>query len=109
MADTVSLDPFVIQAVTSYANALRVRGIPFDNILVFGSHAKGTSTAKSDIDVCVVSPTFGKDYHKALVSLISSSIDIEGDLDIVPYSPSDLADKYDPLATEIRTHGKFVV
>ncbi len=109
MADTVSLDPFVVQTITSYAQALRIRGVPFDKILVFGSHAKGTSTPKSDIDVCVISPTFGHDYHKALVSLLSSSIDIEGDLDIVPYTPSDLLDRYDPLATEIRTYGKFVV
>ena len=109
MADAISLDPFVIKTVTSYAQALRGRGVPFDKILVFGSHAKGTSTPTSDIDVCVVSPTFGEDYHKALVTLLSTSIDIDGDLDIVPYTPSDLLDRYDPIATEIRRYGKLVV
>lgn len=109
MADPISLAPSVIQTVSSYAQALRVRNISFDKILVFGSHARGTATSNSDIDVCVVSPLFGKDYHKALVSLISSSIDIDGDLDIVSYTPEDLSDRFDPLASEIRLYGKVVV
>lgn len=109
MADSVSLTPATQQTIATYAGVLRARQIPFDHIVVFGSHARGTQTKTSDIDVCVVSRSFGEDYHKALVSLLSAAIDIEGDLDIVPYTPSDLADRYDPLASEIRTYGKSVV
>lgn len=108
MVDSISLTPSVRQTVSAFAQALRVRGISFDHIYVFGSHARGTSTPTSDIDVCVVSPLFDKDYHQALISLFSSSIDVDGDLDIVPYTPSDLLNRYDPLATEIRTYGKVV-
>ena len=88
---------------------MRQRNIPFDKIVVFGSHARGIQTNASDIDVCVVSPSFGADYHKALVSLLNAAIDIDGDLDVVPYTPDDLADRYDPLASEIRTFGKSIV
>lgn len=105
MVNSISLAPSIQKTVIQYADALRTRRIPFERIIVFGSHAKGTYSEKSDIDVCVVSRTFGSDYHQALVSLISASTDIDGNLDIVPYTPSDLADRYDPLAREIRRFG----
>lgn len=109
MVDSIPLTPVIQRMIATYATALRMRKIPFDRIVVFGSHARGTSTKNSDIDVCVVSPSFGADYHQALVSLLSAAIDIEGDLDVVPYTPTDLADRYDPLASEIRTYGQSVV
>lgn len=105
MADTVSLTPFVTKTVSDYARILGARKIPFERIIVFGSHAKGSPRPGSDIDVCVVSSTFGSDYHGALVKLITAAGEVEGDLDIVAYTPSDLADRYDPLASEIRAHG----
>ena len=108
MAHPVSLTPIARQTVTAYADALRKRRIPFDRIVIFGSHAKGAQIQTSDIDVCVVSPTFGADYHQALVSLLKAAIDVDGDLDIVPYTPTDLDNQYDPLASEIRLYGKVV-
>ena len=109
MVDSVSLTPAIRQTIATYVIALKDRKIPFDRIVVFGSHARGTSTKNSDIDVCVVSPSFGADYHQALVSLLNAAIDVDGDLDIVPYTPTDLADRYDPLASEIRAYGQSVV
>ncbi|MBU2459713.1 nucleotidyltransferase domain-containing protein [Patescibacteria group bacterium] len=97
--------PHIRALISEYAQALRKRNIPFDQIVLFGSHAKGNEHAASDIDVCVISPSFGADYHQALVSLLSAAIDIDGDLDIVPYTPADITSQYDPLAKEIRTYG----
>lgn len=109
MAQDIFVTPHIRMLISEYAHALRKRNIPFDQIVLFGSHAQGNEQTTSDIDVCVISPSFGEDYHKALVALLSASIDIDGDLDIVPYTPSDMANQYDPLAKEIRTHGIRVV
>jgi len=32
---------------------------PIDKVVLFGSHAKGTATAQSDIDVCFFLSSFG--------------------------------------------------
>lgn len=109
MADTASVTPFVNKTISDYVRVLGARKIPFENIIVFGSHATGNPRPGSDIDVCVVSSTFDNDYHEALVKLTSAAGDVEGDLDIVAYTPNDLADRYDPLASEIRSHGKTIV
>jgi len=109
MAQNVSIAPNIRALILEYAQALRKQNVPFDQIVLFGSHAKGFGHALSDIDVCVISPSFGADYHQALVSLLSASIEVNGDFDIVPYTPRDMANQYDPLAKEIRTHGIRVV
>jgi len=85
----------------------QTRCIPPENLLivVFGSHARGTPSSESDIDVCVVSDSYGQDYHDALVSLLGAAADVEADLDVVPYTSRDLEDRYDPLAKEIKTYG----
>ena len=98
------LKPVIQNLILRYKEILE-REFPITQVIVFGSQAKGTASQYSDIDVCVISPLFGEDYHQALVSLLSASIDINGDFDIVPYTPSDIANQYDPLAKEIRTHG----
>jgi uncharacterized protein len=108
MAQSISVVSSVQNIVSDYAKALRRQNVPFDQIVLFGSHAQGTQREGSDIDICIVSPLFGDDYHKALVSLMHATLDIDGNLDVVPYTPQDLADKYDPLAHEIRTHGKVM-
>lgn len=109
MAQSTVLTPIAKHSVTQYAISLRKRKISFEKIVVFGSHARGSASVTSDIDVCVISRAFGRDYHGALVSLMGAAIDVDGNLDIVPYTPGDLADRYDPLAKEIRMYGIRVV
>ena len=41
-----------------YLQRLAGLGIPIDRGVIFGSHARGTATAWSDIDLLVVSPRF---------------------------------------------------
>jgi predicted nucleotidyltransferase len=41
-----------------YLRRLASLGIPIDRGVIFGSHARGTATAWSDIDLLVISPRF---------------------------------------------------
>src|SRR3989339_696224 len=108
MDQTTKLKPRVINQVKLYIRQVKSAKIPVEQVIVFGSHAKGTAHKWSDIDVCVVSPIFTDNHWDALSKLMhlrnSQTIDIEPH----PMSPRDLSNKYDTLATEIRTHGILI-
>lgn len=88
------------------AFASRVKQIvPDAKVILFGSQAAGTANPQSDIDVCVVSHRLSQDYHAGTVTLLTIAHEFPLPMDVVPYSPEDLANKYDPLAKEVRTRG----
>ncbi|MEA3355081.1 MAG: nucleotidyltransferase domain-containing protein [Patescibacteria group bacterium] len=88
-----------------YAARLKKAGIIPNSLIVFGSHAKGTNKPFSDIDVCVVSKKFGKNRHTEMVRLLHLTDDKTMDIEPHPYHPSDLKNKWDPLAAEILRYG----
>ncbi len=51
----------VINTIKNYLNNLIAHGIPAQRAVLYGSHAKGTAKARSDIDVLIISPMFDKD------------------------------------------------
>jgi predicted nucleotidyltransferase len=63
----------VKQLVENYASDVR-NIFPVDRVVLFGSHAKGTATAESDIDVCFFLSSFGDmrrvDIIKELLGLM---------------------------------------
>ena len=50
---------------------------PVDRVYLFGSYAKNKANNGSDIDVCVVSPVFGKDYSSEEFELIKLAMKID--------------------------------
>ena len=105
MADKEVLDQNTRDLVKKYLGRVRGAGIEVAEALVFGSHAAGRAGKHSDIDLAVVSPDFGKNRHEELVSLFKL-VDVETrELEPVPFSPLELKDRWDPLATEVRRKG----
>lgn len=51
-------DPTIHRIVQHFLQSLAGMGIPIDRGVIFGSHARGTATTWSDIDLLVVSPRF---------------------------------------------------
>jgi len=94
--------------IKRYRKALERAGVPIEKIILFGSYAKGKAKPYSDIDLCVVSKTFGKDDYDEMVFLKTLTSDIDSMLEPHPYHPKDLENPYDPLAYEIKKHGKVV-
>lgn len=104
----LNLSEPVYSQVTAFAS--RVKQIaPDAKVIIFGSQASGTATKQSDIDVCIVSDRLSQDYHAGTVTLLSIAHEFPLPMDVIPYSPEDLANKYDPLAKEVRTHGIHVL
>jgi predicted nucleotidyltransferase len=99
----------ISETVRKYYEKVFNAGIPISNLYVFGSAAKGTMHAASDIDVCVVSPLFGKDSTIERVRLMKLREGISDDIEPHPYSPSEFNMPYDPLASEIKRTGIQVI
>ena len=94
--------------IKKYKKVLTDSGIPVKRMILFGSYAKGKAKPWSDVDVCVVSPVFGKDGYDEMVKLKHLTGKVEDMIEPHPYHPDDLNDPFDPLAFEIRTHGKTI-
>lgn len=88
-----------------FIKVLEKKSIPVDKAYLFGSHAKGTASSASDIDICIVSKKLGKDYFREMVKLRLMALRIDDRIEPVPFGPRDLNDKYNTLAFEIRKYG----
>ncbi len=91
--------------VKEYAKVVNEHGIKTPQFIVFGSQARGTAKEYSDIDLCVVSPTFGKNNHTEMVKLVNLRGLKFSNIEPHPYHPANLSIKLDPLASEIRKYG----
>ncbi|MEK7165910.1 MAG: nucleotidyltransferase domain-containing protein [Patescibacteria group bacterium] len=88
-----------------YKKVLKDNNVQVEQLILFGSFAKKTQHPASDLDVCVVSRDFGKDAFGEMIMLAKYASEVDTLIEPHPYSPADLADKWDPLAVEIRKHG----
>jgi len=82
---------------------LKKKGIPLQDVYLFGSWAKGNAHKDSDIDIAIISPTFStwKRTNKALMSVITAdfySIEPHG------FHPKEFVDE-NPVVHEIKQHG----
>lgn len=105
MAAQKKITTKVALQVAHFAKRLQQSKIPISNLIVFGSQAKGTAKPWSDIDVCVISKSFGKDRQGERVILMKLTDQLSIDIEPHPYHPRDFADKWDPLAHEIKQYG----
>ena len=93
------------QKARQFIKNLSKAGIKVNKAFLFGSYAKGKAKKDSDIDVCVISPSFSKDYFAEMVRLRKYALKIDTRIEPVPFLPEDLNDKYNALAAEIRKYG----
>lgn len=94
-----------LEEVKHFVKLMEKAGIPYRQIIVFGSYAKGKAKPWSDVDLCVVSNIFGKDRHSERSKLMHLKDDFSLDIEPHPYHPRDLANRWDPLAYEIKKYG----
>ncbi len=105
MAAQKVLKKKVLAQVRAYQQDLQTLGIKPLALIVFGSQSQGRQHRWSDIDLCVVSPRFGKDYFQELIMLQKAKRAATVDIEPHPYHPRDLANRWDPLAGEIGKYG----
>lgn len=94
--------------VLEFGELVKKEGIPVSKLIIFGSYAKKKATKYSDIDVCVVSPRFGKDTTDELQFLFKRSRLIDSRIEPYPVSPKEYRITATPLIYEIKKYGKMV-
>lgn len=93
------------EKVLEFGKLLQRDGIDVHKLVIFGSYAKNKATENSDIDVCVVSPSFGKDSIDELQLLLKKRRSIDNRIEPHPTSPQDFEELESPLIWEIRKYG----
>lgn len=94
-----------IQAfVDSYLRDLEDKGLEIQAAYIFGSQARGTACAMSDIDVCIISPKFVSP-HRALQWLWREKPLSFSRIEPVGYSKKEFSEYRQPLVAEIKKHG----
>lgn len=96
----------VIEKLRKYCVLLNSSGITVEKAFLYGSWARGTALADSDIDVMIVSSQFDSDDHsvKAKAWRMTEKIDLK----IEPYTVGlnkFMNDKVSPLVQLVREHG----
>jgi predicted nucleotidyltransferase len=93
------------ERVLQFGRLLISNGIPISKLVVFGSYAKNKATEYSDIDVCVVSPKFGKDHIEEMQYLFKARRNIDSLIEPYPASPTEYSELESPIIWEINKHG----
>jgi len=108
MVKRKDVDRSVSFSVRRFINQLREKGIPIQKAIIFGSWARGVSHKDSDIDLCLVSPKFGRDELKDLQFLLKQTRDIDDRIEPLPLSVADFENDATPLVLEIKKYGREV-
>jgi predicted nucleotidyltransferase len=85
----------IADAVRYVKRQVAASGLAEAKVILFGSHARGTATAESDVDIAIVSPSFcGKDaFERAELTKdieISATRKFLLPFDIVTLTPEEL-------------------
>lgn len=92
----------IIEKVNAYTKLIG-NDIPISDVYIFGSYAKGKARSDSDIDVAIISTSFGKNPHEEGKWLQRKLWGVSySNLDVVGYSPLEFKTGQSPLLAEIR-------
>ncbi|MFH1830107.1 MAG: nucleotidyltransferase domain-containing protein [Pseudomonadota bacterium] len=102
----------VEKAVSIYIAELRKHGINPQKVILFGSHAAGTATPLSDIDLVIVSADLARWSALERLEMLSRlTICVDAPLEVLGYTPEEIekAGSDSILWGEIQKTGKVLV
>jgi predicted nucleotidyltransferase len=94
----------IITILRRYRELLEQDRFPVERVILYGSHARGLAKPESDIDVCIISPRFGKKRDEYETYLWKKVLQVDRRIEPVGYTTSDFRAE-DPLAYQIMTSG----
>ena len=85
---------------------LQKHGFPVTDVLLFGSIAKGTSHAYSDVDIAVIHEPFGPSRFEEMRSMCNAERGSDlRNIEVVYIQTGDMTDKYSTIVREVKEHG----
>ena len=101
--------PEIVALVRTYLALVTQAGIQARRAVIFGSHARGTAGADSDIDVLIVSPQFDEDRFGAEPVLWRLTRKVDPRIEPVPVGEREFAgESRSPLVDEAKRTGYVV-
>ncbi len=92
--------------IKKFANELKKNGIKIDKIILFGSYARGDYKEWSDIDVAVVSESFGTNRFEERLFLSRIAAKIDSRIEAHPVGKKEFEkDDWKLLISEIKKEG----
>lgn len=105
MAQRTATKQDVAKYARSYVSYLRTaHGLPVTQAYLFGSHAKKTPHADSDIDVCILSPSFSHIEPLTYLWTRRRTRDVARRIEPYGMTPRDFRPE-NPIAHEVQAHG----
>ena len=101
----IAMKTDALSIAQTYVNQVKRAGVPVKEAYLFGSYAKGKVWEGSDIDICIVSNSFGKNYFSEKQLLNRLALQTDPRIEPVAYSSSDFDNKYDALTDEVKRFG----
>lgn len=95
----------VLKIASAFIQRIQQSGVVVEQAYLFGSYARGKAKPYSDIDICVVSPVFGKDPIAEIVSLRRLAYPLDPRIEPMTLHPRDMTDRYSTIVSEIKQHG----
>jgi predicted nucleotidyltransferase len=96
----------IVKIIKKYAEKLREKGVNFQKIILFGSYAANRENQDSDIDVAVISETFGKDRFDERVLLSKIAYYVDARIEPHPINLKDFTeDTWQTIIHEIKSKG----
>jgi|SRR3990167_8320450 len=100
---------YLKELVLRYKSALAQKNIPVSAIYLFGSYARGNAGKASDIDLCVISDTFGRDDFKEMVMINQIAKRVAAEIEAFPVAEEEFRKKNNPFVIEALKTGKRLV
>ena len=97
--------PHRIRAIINqYLDSLNRNNIPIEQAILYGSYANGSYHKHSDIDIALVSKSFGGVRFLDRNKIMKLTLEISKDIDPMPFSPKKFTID-DPFVKEILDTG----
>lgn len=96
-----------VQKVKEYLTYLSKKGFPIKEAYMYGSYARGDFKEFSDIDICVISPKFRRNWMKNEQYMWHQTRFIDARIEPIGYAPEDFEDAL--LSDVIREEGIKIV
>ncbi len=101
----VTATDLIMEKIKRYINELERHNIPVQEVILFGSYAKGNPVETSDIDIAVISATFSGDRFDDRRLIVPYRREIDSRIEPMPFKPEDFYGG-GLLADEIKRTGK---
>ncbi len=95
--------------IKDYIDTLKKANLIIKEVYLYGSYAKGNQTQWSDIDLCVISPSFTNIYDATQYLWQKRKKDEGLTIEPVGFDPETFENSYSPLVGEIKNTGVKVV